>query len=77
MMARKTTAEAPAKGSATTETTQEHVTGRGWHGDPKGHAAAGRKGGRKVSQASFISNLNRASLQNTNTITMLQHVLVS
>src|SRR5512138_559554 len=24
--------------------------GRGWHGDPEGHAAAGRKGGAKVSQ---------------------------
>src|SRR5579862_1341547 len=28
----------------------DHVSGRGWHGDPEGHAAAGRKGGRKVSQ---------------------------
>jgi len=28
----------------------QHVTGRGWHGDPAGHAAAGRKGGSKVSQ---------------------------
>ena len=24
--------------------------GRGWHGDPQGHAVAGSKGGRKVSQ---------------------------
>lgn len=24
--------------------------GKGWHGDPEGHAAAGRKGGEKVSQ---------------------------
>lgn len=24
--------------------------GRGWHGNPQGHAAAGSKGGRKVSQ---------------------------
>src|SRR5579871_99880 len=24
--------------------------GRGWHGDPEGHAAAGRKGGQKVSR---------------------------
>ena len=24
--------------------------GKGWHGDPEGHAAAGRKGGVKVSQ---------------------------
>ena len=28
----------------------EHLRGRGWHGNPEGHAAAGRKGGRKVSQ---------------------------
>ena len=27
----------------------EHLSGRGWHGNPEGHAAAGRKGGRKVS----------------------------
>lgn len=25
-------------------------SGRGWHGDPQAHAAAGSKGGRKVSQ---------------------------
>jgi general stress protein YciG len=25
-------------------------SGRGWHGDPEGHAQAGRKGGMKVSQ---------------------------
>ena len=24
--------------------------GRGWHGDPQGHASAGRKGGKQVSQ---------------------------
>ncbi|HZO91242.1 MAG TPA: hypothetical protein VFB38_23160 [Chthonomonadaceae bacterium] len=33
---------------------QEHAqrgrAGRGWHGDPEGHAAAGRKGGLTVSQ---------------------------
>lgn len=26
------------------------ISGRGWHGDPEGHAQAGRKGGRKVSE---------------------------
>ena len=26
------------------------ISGRGWHGNPQGHAAAGSKGGRKVSQ---------------------------
>jgi len=36
-------------------TSQEHgesrgTGGRGWHGDPEGHAAAGRKGGQKVSR---------------------------
>lgn len=28
----------------------EKGKGKGWHGDPEGHAAAGRKGGEKVSQ---------------------------
>ncbi len=32
------------------EQDDQHVSGRGWHGDPEGHAAAGRKGGRKVSE---------------------------
>ena len=32
------------------EQDDQHVIGRGWHGDPEGHAAAGRKGGRKVSE---------------------------
>ena len=26
------------------------IAGRGWHGDPEGHAAAGRKGGQKVAR---------------------------
>jgi general stress protein YciG len=26
------------------------IGGRGWHGDPEGHAAAGRKGGQKVAK---------------------------
>jgi hypothetical protein len=36
--------------------TDEHTSnagsrsGRGWHGDPQGHAAAGRKGGQKVAR---------------------------
>jgi len=29
---------------------QPDATGRGWHGDPEGHAEAGRKGGTIVSQ---------------------------
>ncbi|HZP82185.1 MAG TPA: hypothetical protein VFB21_11130, partial [Chthonomonadaceae bacterium] len=42
--ARTTTQERGSQGE------REHSVGRGWHGDPEGHAAAGRKGGRKVSQ---------------------------
>ena len=29
---------------------QRESSGRGWHGDPQGHADAGSKGGRSVSQ---------------------------
>ena len=29
---------------------QDRATGRGWHGDSEGHAAAGSKGGQKVAQ---------------------------
>ncbi len=29
---------------------QRASSGRGWHGDPEGHAAAGRKGGQKVAR---------------------------
>jgi general stress protein YciG len=40
--------------SANRSETQEHRqrggSGRGWHGDPEGHAAAGRKGGQKVAR---------------------------
>ncbi len=31
------------------ETDSRETNGRGWHGDPEGHASAGRKGGQKVS----------------------------
>jgi hypothetical protein len=48
-MARKAQA-ATLAGSSTSESVGEHISGRGWHGNPEGHAAAGRKGGRKVSQ---------------------------
>jgi uncharacterized protein len=34
--------------------------GRGWHGDPEGHARAGRKGGR-VSSGNFKKDPKRAS----------------
>ena len=34
----------------TSGSSQEHISGRGWHGNSEGHAAAGRKGGSKVSQ---------------------------
>ncbi len=32
------------------ENNAEHTAGRGWHGNPEGHASAGRKGGAKVAQ---------------------------
>jgi len=28
----------------------QSTSGRGWHGDPEGHAEAGRKGGQKVAR---------------------------
>ena len=31
------------------EMTEKAGKGRGWHGDPEGHANAGRKGGKQVS----------------------------
>src|SRR5579871_6317370 len=34
----------------TERTSSTQTRGRGWHGDPEGHASAGRKGGTKVSQ---------------------------
>ena len=30
------------------QTRESYSGGRGWHGDPAGHAAAGRKGGQKI-----------------------------
>lgn len=49
-MARNTTASKPTTNETTINEETQHVSGRGWHGDPEGHAAAGRKGGRKVSE---------------------------
>lgn len=51
-MARRTTAD---KEQTTSEQTADpveeaHRPGRGWHGNPEGHAEAGRKGGSIVSQ---------------------------
>ena len=42
--------ETEAKGTEQISEEKQHITGRGWHGNPEGHAAAGRKGGRKVAQ---------------------------
>ncbi len=47
-----------AKNNGTTQTAetsfvqddQDDLRGRGWHGNPEGHAEAGRKGGQTVSQ---------------------------
>ncbi|MCM8782700.1 MAG: hypothetical protein NC828_06625 [Candidatus Omnitrophica bacterium] len=36
--------------------------GRGWHGDPEGHAKAGRKGGQKLARergSKFFSEIGR------------------
>ncbi len=51
-MARNNTAAKPTVIETTTNENDatQHIVGRGWHGDPEGHAAAGRKGGRKVSE---------------------------
>ena len=32
------------------DSSQQDAGGRGWHGNPEGHAAAGRKGGQKVAR---------------------------
>ena len=37
-----------ASGNREHEGSRRSGQGRGWHGDPEGHAAAGRKGGQKV-----------------------------
>ena len=39
-----------ASGSRAASEQKSASQGRGWHGDPAGHAAAGSKGGQKVSQ---------------------------
>jgi general stress protein YciG len=43
-----------------TTTVQSKSTGKGWHGDPAGHARAGRKGGMK-SSGNFRNNPERAA----------------
>ncbi len=39
---------------------ENKIKRRGWHGDPEGHARAGRKGG-QVSGGNFKNNPKRAS----------------
>lgn len=41
------------------ETKTREAKGRGWHGDPKGHAEAGRKGG-QASSGKFQEGSERA-----------------
>jgi general stress protein YciG len=41
-------------------TSSDTGTGKGWHGDPLGHAKAGRKGGMK-SSGNFRNNPQRAA----------------
>jgi general stress protein YciG len=43
-----------------TATSINTTTGKGWHGDPAGHAAAGRKGGMK-SSGNFRNDPKRAA----------------
>jgi len=47
-VATKRTAQTAVKSEH--EEDKSSSTGRGWHGDPEGHAAAGRKGGQKVAK---------------------------
>lgn len=54
-MARRSTSTSQLPGQEAThlspdEESDQHIRGRGWHGDPQGHAAAGRKGGHTVSR---------------------------
>jgi len=43
--------ETEIKAAHNSEETQHRAnTGRGWHGNPEGHAEAGRKGGQKVAR---------------------------
>ena len=54
-MARKSTptpekTTAARKAAETITEDDQHIAGRGWHGNPDGHAAAGRKGGTTVSR---------------------------
>ncbi len=41
------------------EKAQSHTAGKGWHGDPEGHARAGKRGGTK-SPGNFKNNPERA-----------------
>ncbi len=45
-----TTQNSPQEEGQATSHVSNEGSGRGWHGDPAGHAAAGRKGGMTVSQ---------------------------
>jgi general stress protein YciG len=47
---------------------EDEGRGRGWHGDPEGHAQAGKKGGRKVARerdSNFFSEIGRKGGQNS------------
>ena len=45
---------------ASTTTSATKTVGKGWHGDPLGHARAGRKGGKK-SSGNFRNDPKRAA----------------
>lgn len=46
----ETSQGAPQDAHQISSDAQSGVSGRGWHGNPEGHAAAGRKGGQKVAR---------------------------
>lgn len=53
MADKKQKSSTPASNESTEPQETSHsdaTSGRGWHGNPAGHAAAGRKGGQKVSR---------------------------
>jgi general stress protein YciG len=49
-----------ARTEANSDSKARESSGRGWHGDPQGHADAGSKGGRSVSQnREHMANIGR------------------
>jgi len=49
-----------AMANQTASIVEEKSVGKGWHGDPEGHARAGRKGG-QASSGNFKNDTKRAA----------------